>query len=798
MIGSYLKTTLRHLWRNRLFTALNILGLSIGLCASFVVYRLVTYELSYDQGLPNLNDYVQLAVKQRSHSQESGVTAVAMGLAPIIENEVTGVEAIIPMYYRDYGKSDAFKDQVAVLPSYFDMVPYRWLAGSPATALRGPHDVVLTQSRAEYHYPGLQPSELMGKTITYRDTITMTISGVVENLAGNTSFDAQEFFRITESEWPSDLEFGWRNNCLLFLKLHPGTSQANVLSQINAINTKRNADYFERFQSSYSYTFIPVAERHFVSDYYSPHHRTANKNVLYGLAGIAAFLLLLAIINYVNLSTAILPQRTREIGIRKTLGSRSRQLVLRFMGETLCITFLALLLAFLLHGLIIRLFADYFPDGLSGYYDYSGIALFLTALILVITGLSSIYPSWLLTKVNTVKMMKGQVDHRQQGGGLVFRRMLIVFQFVIAQIFIIGALIVGLQLRYTLHKDLGFNKDAIITLDITDTRQKNDMALSRQQVLQQALLKHPEVAGVSIGEIPLGAGVFSHPVEYNGPSGIIRADLLVKNIDENWMNLYEVKLLAGRQPFAGQQSSEIMLNETAVKAFGFGSAEEALGKLIGEAEDEQVIVGVVGDFHVFNFKMENRPLQIRMGIPENASTITIKLHASASKRWASTIERFADDWKAIYPETPFAYRFYDEVIERMYTQEHRMAKIINYTTGVAIFISCLGLFGLATLMAYQRTKEIGIRKVLGASISNILALFSKEFVMLVVIAVVIASPIAWWATSKWLEDYAYRIDIQWWMFAVAGLGAVTLALLTVSGQAIRAAVANPVNSLRDE
>ncbi len=625
----------------------------------------------------------------------------------------------------------------------------------------------------------------------------MSIAGVVKDIPYNTSFDAQEFFRISNGEWPNFLEFGYRNHCLLFLKLYAGASQENVLAQINGINEKRNGDYFEQFKSKYWYSSIPVVDRHFASEYYSPYHRTVNKHVLYGLIGIASFLLLLAIINYVNISTATLPQRTKEIGIRKTLGSRSRQLVWRFIGETFCTTVLALVLSYIMHAMVVGAFAEYFPNGMFNHYDYPRIVLFLIVLIALITLLSSLYPGWLLTKVNTVNVLKGHIGNGKYGWRLTFRRTLIVFQFVIAQAFIIGALVIGLQLQYTLHKDLGFTKEAIVTMDIPALEQRTDTALHKQQVLKQALLNHPGVASVALGDIPMGAGMFSSVNEYNGASGIVRVDLASKYIDKDWIDLYDVNLLAGRQPYTANDS-EIMLNEAAVKAFGFGSLQEALGKMVGVGDHAQQVVGIVGDFHLLNFKMEYRPVRLLFGDPANAKQISIKLHAHSEINWTSAIERIADEWKAIYPETPISYRFYDEVIENLYQKEYRMAKIVNYATGTTIIISCLGLFGLATLMAHQRTKEIGIRKVLGASVSRILALFSKEFVKLVLIAVVIASPIAWWAMNSWLEDFAYRIEIQWWMFAVAGLAAVVIALLTVSWQAIRAAVANPVESLRDE
>lgn len=788
MMPNYLKTALRYLWSKRLFTALNILGLSIGLCAAFVIFRLVDYELSFDRAFADAHDYVQVTIRNKSSKGEGGVTMVAMGMAPRIEQEIAGIDDVIPMYYHP-DKADGRDRRVATLPAYFEMVHYHWLAGDRVTAVAQPNQVVLTRSRAERYYPKEKPADLIGKTIDYDENKVMTISGIVEDLPDNTSFDAQEFFRISQEEWPDDLEFGWRQNCLLFLKLHQGVSQERVLQQINAINNQRNGQHFESTGSSYWYTFIPINKRHYIADYYSPHHRTVDSKVFYGLAGIAAFLLLLAIINYVNLSTALMPHRAREIGVRKTLGGVSHQLAGRFVGETVCVAVLALALSLGLQHWVVTLFLDYFPEGMVDYLDYPRAAVYLAGLVLLIALLSGIYPAWLLTRINVVEALKGRVD--RIGEGVSFRRVLIVFQFVIAQVFVIGALVIGLQLRYTLTKDLGFQKEAVITVGFPALGQEADsLSVAKQLLFKQSLSRHPGVVAAALGDLPMGTSLVSYQAEFAGPSGPVTVELAGKTIGEGWLDLYKIHLASGRQPRI--PAEEIVINESAARAAGYPSAAAA----VGESVENQRIVGVVADFHLYSLKAGIMPLKLTLKEPsERVNNINIRL---TQYNWQTTLAKISEEWTSLYPETPFDYRFYDERIQQMHEQDHRLGRIVNYSAAVTILIGCLGLFGLATLVSFQRTKEIGIRKVLGASVVGIVRMLSSDFIKLVMVSIVVASPIAWWVMNRWLENFAYRIDIQWWIFALAGFAAVAIALLTVGWQAIRAAVANPVGSLRDE
>lgn len=812
MNTNYLKTTVRHLWRNRLFTALNVLGLAIGISACWIIYRMVDYEYSFDQNLPDANRIYQLVSKSKSKNGEDGFAGVEKPVINVLLNEVSGAELVVPMFYKYYnsvsvpenGKQkptvfDRSTEQVTTLPSYFDLIDYQWLAGDKRTALNAPNGVVLTEKKAQEYFPGLTSDQMIGKTLIYDDTLHKQVSGVVAALDYPNSFNRNntEFMRISEADLNEGSWGGMSSNDLVFVKVQSNTDPADITDQVNAVCRKFNAEQFAQYNFERWYELLPLPEKHFATNF-GVQTRTANKNVLHGLIAVGTFLLILACINYINLSTALLPQRAREIGIRKTLGSTAASLTRRFMGETFAVTLLALGLSFLLTLLASRAFSAFLPEGMFEHANYRGMLVFALALITAISLLSGLYPAFLLTKVSTVNVLKGQTEKTVGQGRMWLRKGLIVFQFLVAQIFIISAVIMGQQLHYTLNKDLGFNKEAIVTVDVPYKTYNRPENKNKEFVLANELKRMPEFAGVALGDRPLDDRMMSNVHSYFRDTVEIQKALHMKMADTAYLSVYGLKLLAGRNLRPSDTINELIINEKALEVYGFSSPSEAIGEVLVTPYNGQSypIVGVVGDFHQMGLRTEIQPTAIASA-KDRLHTFNIKLPKDPAA-WQGAIQVVEGEWKKVYPGVPFEYRFYDKFIEEYYESDRNTQKLIRAATGITIFISCLGLFGLATLTAFQRTKEIGIRKVLGATVSGIVRLLSKDFVKLVLIAVVLASPIAWWLMNKWLEDFAYRIDIQWWMFASAGAIAVIIALMTVSWQAIRAAVANPVDSLRDE
>jgi ABC-type antimicrobial peptide transport system permease subunit len=513
---------------------------------------------------------------------------------------------------------------------------------------------------------------------------------------------------------------------------------------------------------------------------------------------VGAFLLLLACINYINLSTAQLPKRAKEIGIRKTLGSSSRGLIFRFIGETVIVTSLAALLSFLLTAFAVKVFVDFLPAGLFGYMNYEAMIGFMLTLIIMVSLLSGLYPAWLSSKVNTVNVLKGVTEKVVGRSGFSLRKGLIVFQFLIAQVFIIGSIIIHQQLKYALNTDPGFSKNGIVTVTVPYYIKNDPKYKDRQFILKNELARNSAIAGVSIGNRPMDNSMMANVMSYYKDTTEIQHQINMKFGDTDYLRLYGFHLLAGRNFSASDTMNELVINEKAVEAYGFQSPQDAIGKVLVRPNDKSTypIVGVVSDFHQFGIQAKIDPVLISTS-KKQSSILNIKLPDEVSK-WKESLKVIEQQWKKLYAGVPFNYTFYDDTIKKFYKEEERMQTLVSAATAIAILISCLGLFGLATLTAFRRTKEVGIRKVLGASVAGIVKLLSKEFLSLVLVSVIIATPIAWWLMNKWLQDYAYRVEIKWWIFIIAAVVAAVVALLTVSYQAIKAAVANPVESLRSE
>ncbi|MEH6304617.1 ABC transporter permease [Olivibacter sp. CPCC 100613] len=803
MIYHHLKATLRYLWRNRLFTGLNILGLAIGISASWIIFRMVSFEFSYDKFEPDRERIFQLTSSFKTpDGRDREMAVVPKGVLPAMLREISGLEEVSPVYYQHYETAQTAKsplvenlsERIATLPGYFKMIGYQWLAGNAQQALKTPEQVILTASRAQYYFPGKRPSEIIGQTITYNDTIQKTVSGVLADLGYLNSFPAQEFFPIDQESLTSTDWSSLSSNELLFVKLKKGVSTKTVLDQLNALNEKINSEIFKQRNFKSHFKLLQLKDKHFATQ---SDARTANKSVLFGLVGIAFFLLALACINYINLTTAQIPQRAKEISVRKTLGSTSGIIIRSYLLETFVVCLLAVALSLFLTFLSLRVFAEYIPEGMDNFTNYPGMIAFSIALIGIITVLAGLYPSWLATRVQTVRVLKGETKQSIRGYQLNLRKGLIVFQFVIAQVFVICSIIIGQQMKYTLDKDLGFEHEAILTVEIPYKLQQDSLFQGSQFVLKQRLAQHPEIAAVSLGDLPMIDRMTAWLMDYRGKNGTIQKQVMFKNIDNNYLDLYQIPLLAGRNVQLTDTVRELLLNETALKAFGFSRAEEAIGQTLYQGNTPQTIVGVIKDFHQFNLKSTIDLLGFTAQKP-GLTTFNIKLSSPKVSSWKKAIALIEQEWKQVYPTAPFSYQFYDDTIKSLYRQEHSTSRLVNVATAITLLISCLGLYGLAAFTAFQRTKEIGIRKVLGATVGGITGLLSKDFIKQVLIALMIATPIAWWTMNKWLENFAFKITVQWWMFAIAGLGAITIALLTVSYQAIKAAIANPVDSLRSE
>ncbi|MDX2302922.1 MAG: FtsX-like permease family protein [Microscillaceae bacterium] len=816
MLKNYFKIACRNLLRNRDFTLINIFGLAIGINACLIVYLWTSYEMSFDTFHPDRQRIYRVVTDIDNAGEIWKFAGVVDPLGPTMQKELTGLEAIAPFNlmnidkvwignpFNPARKEDLWKefkqestkngDFIAADASFFEVFKHPWLMGNPHIALKEPFQVVLTVQKAKKYFGNIPLDKMIGRVLTYvtsEDTITLKVSGIVEAWKQNSDFKFQDcislatLYKMKNGENMKSWN-GINSNSQLVVKLNKGTSPQQIQAQFPALFKKYDSEYVPRLQALF--------DVHFDADY-SGHIRTAHKPTLYGLMAISGFLLIIAAINFINLTTAQSAQRAKEIGIRKVIGSTRRNLIIQFLCEALVLTTLAGILSLLTIEPVLWLFSDFVSEGVKNQLFTLEIGLFLIAMIGVTSLLSGFYPAWVLSSLLPVASLKNQTSQRGSRKSNL-RKVLIVFQFTFAQVFIIGTIVVSAQIRYMLHKDLGFKKDAVITV----ATPWND-PLNRKKVLMEKLKQFPEVKMTSFSSsTPLGNSFASYTLEYKETGKKpIETNVFHKPGDENYIKLYEIKLLAGRNVRDSDTIREVMINETYVRTLGFRQPERAIGQFLWSGNRKFPIVGVVADFNIQPLHYQIRPMMIAS---ENQYSylINLKLHTKGKQTpdFQALISKIEKAYLSVFPETTFKYEFFEDELARMYNKEQKIAHLLSIATGIVIFISCIGLFGLVTYTVQQRTKEIGIRKVLGATIRQITVLLSYDFLKLVLISILIGSPIAYYFAQEWLHDFAYRMNPSWLIFVGAAFISILITLATVSIRAVRAAMRNPVESLRYE
>ena len=818
MLQNIFKTAWRTLLRHRVNTTINILGLTLGITVCLIIFLLVKHELHYDQFHPDKDRIYRIVVNEAKPNGQPLFGFLPIPTVNDVGREVSGLEAvagfdmlstkvIIPQTGKEqlvfYPVDEEPSPIVFAQQPYFDVFKYRWLAGSPATALTDPFRVVLTEKEATKYFGREDPNRWLGRSVIYSDSLQVTVSGIVADWKENSDFAFQDFISyptihssFLKPRYESNGYGMWDYDNYVMVKLAPGVSPARVASQLPAFldrHLKQEGDD----EVHRTLGLQPLAEIHYNEKYGDAFSRKASLPTLYGLAGIAAFILLIAAINFINLATAQSVRRSREIGVRKVLGGRRGALILQFLSETLMLVLGASILALLIANPLLIAFRSLLPRGVRLEVFQWATFAFLGAIAVVTCLLAGWYPARVLSAYQPVLSLKGQ-GIQQLNSKSYLRKVLIVFQFTVSLIFIIGTLIVTRQIHFMLNTDLGFDHDAIVTF-----QSGPDGVHHRRAVLEDKLHAIPDVKLIARSmTTPLANGHNGTDIIYNkGMAGERKADASFDCIDTNYLRLYGMHLVAGRVLFASDSLHEFLINETCAKELGFQHPADAIGKMvdIGMNNGHGPIVGVVKDFHAQTMHTPIAPFFISsFARAEGFFSIKLATTGQTGDQLKSTLTKMEKAYEEVYPDRKFEYRFFDETIARLYEKEQKTAELLNIAMVIAIFISCLGLFGLAAFIAEQRTKEIGIRKILGASVPNIVAMMSKDFLWLVGIAIVIASPVAWYFMHQWLQDFAYRIPISWWIYAFAGIGAIAIAMLTVAFQSIRAATANPVESLRVE
>ncbi len=812
MLRNYFKMAFRNLWKHRLFSAINIIGLSIGLSASFVIGLMIYYDFTFDKFHQDSDRIYRITSVFTSTEETFYNSGVPVPLSDVIRESESGIELVstFTTTYIDKVNNENtekivgdIEDVIYTDEQYFKLFSYQWLAGNPKGVLSEPNEIVLTKKRAAKYFPNLSPNKILGKILIYNDSVPVKVVGIIANFKERSDFIFQEFisFKTAHNLHEEDLVFNkeWNNTnsaTQVFVKLIENQNVTDLQQQLDKLAKEHEDKESIAHGEARTFHLQPLKDIHFNANYgiFDTTLRQASKPVLISLAFLALFLLLLACINFINLNTANATKRSKEIGIRKTLGSSKKQLILQFLGEAFLLTITAAIVSLFFSVGLLNIFADFMPKGIHLSLLANPVLIFsMVVLLLIVALLSGFYPAMVLSKYKPISVLKSQFFSENNSFSL--RKYLMVFQFVIAQVFIIATLLVSKQIYFLMHKDMGFKTDAIAYV----TTPWNNSSLDKNVRFVSEIKKLPQITKICLGgRPPASFSTHSKTVKYFNNQEEIYISLQLLYGDQDYLEFYHLKLLAGRKRL-NDTIKEYIINETCLKQLGFKTPQEAIGKVL-EFYDERVpIVGVLQDFNQHSLKSDIKPMALIGDWRRNRFTQFNTIHLEFQmQNTAATIAKIKDIWKDIYPDNEIRVNFMDDTIKRFYSQEHKTAILLNWATGLAILISSLGLLGLVIFNTERRVKEIGIRKVLGATIIQINVLLSKEFLTLVSIAFVIAAPIAWWALNRWLQGFAYKTTLSWWVFVLSGLAMLGIALIIISIKTVSSANANPVKSLRTE
>ena len=801
--------------KHKVFSLINVIGLTIGLSASFVIGLIVYYDASFDTFHKDKEQIYRVVSDFYSPDGEFSVSGVTLALEEAIKDNsnfetVSGFYIERPSKVENRENDSEFKWPNFVIftdANYFKIFNYKFLAGDTSNLLSSPNNVILTEKRAADYFPNTKPSDIIGKTLVYNDSLNITVTGIVENIKERTDFVFEEFISsptLLNTRLRQDIiTKNWNNtndSSQLFVKVTANADLLSIQNRFDDLAKEHQDEDSKKYGEEQKFSLQPLSDIHFNQRYgiYDWSKGQANKSLLINLSLVALFLLILGCINFVNLNTAQASQRAKEIGIRKTLGSSRKQLIFQFMGETFLLVIVSALLSLLLSKSLINVFSDFVPEGLSFELFKTPIIIFgIIVLLLLVTFLSGFYPALILSKYNTVSVLKNHIAIGENKVKL--RKFLTIFQFSIAQVFIIATLLVGRQITLLLETDMGFKTDAIVSV----FSPRAERGISKKEIYAEKLRAIPEIKEISVGGTPPASiSTNSTTVTYNDGVNEINSDLQFIFGDINYSKVFELDILAGRT-IRNDTVKELVINETCMRKLGFKNPEDAIGKTVMLSDQSIPIVGVMADFFQRSLKSGVKPMALRgdWHRPDwsQFQAIHVALQSESSEGLQSTLVKIENAYKSVYSESDdYRIEFLDETIQNFYNREQKISRLLNWATGLSILISCLGLLGLVIYTTNRRVKEIGVRKVLGASLLQINTLLCKEFLVLVAIAFVIASPIAWYGISNWLQDFAYKTNISFWVFLVSGLAMLFFALLIISVKTLQAANANPVDSLRSE
>lgn len=817
MFKTYVKIAWRNLMRNKVFSFINIFGLSVGLTCCILITLYIVHETSYDKYHKNADRVYQIATDFIDQGVEDKSATTSAPLGRMLQQEYPEVQAstrLLGLFRDDKtlfqvpegdGRLTSFYETKGFLAdsNFFQILTYQFKEGDPKTALTEPNSVVINEDIANKLFgKGSALNKMVHISSSTNGDSNFRITGVFADPPGPSHLNARFFmtFRGGYMDRMANNNPSLANNNMFYtyLLLRSRSDVQSLEQKFPDFVQRHLGEELKQMGKGRKYLLTALPEIYLSG---APQHAASkgSKTGLFILASIALLTLLIACINFMNLATANSAKRAAEVGVRKVLGAQKGSLLGQFLGESLTMSFIALVFSLIFTLLLLPVFEQVSGKTLiismPQKITLAGVFILLT----LITGLlAGSYPAFYLSSFRPIKVLKGKFSN--SFAALSLRKGLVVFQFIISIVLIVASVVIASQMSYMRQKDLGFEKDQQIIIPLRTATSKNSYQAFKNEVVNTSTI-------ASIGSANAYPGIF-HPQDWlmyrQGQNKENSKSVFINFIDEGFLQTIGVRLLAGRlfsNQFPSDTLHSFVINEEAIKQFGFASPQEAIGKWLAFDWDGQqlryTIIGVVKNFHFRDLHETIDPFAFIFYNQADAGFNYMIAHVRGGNI-PTALAALQTTWKKLNPNEPFEYSFLDQDFQKNYEADSRRASLINYFTVIAIIISCLGLFGLATFTAEQRTKEIGIRKVLGASVYGIVALLSKDFMKLVFIAAIIASPVAWWAMNKWLQNFAYQTKIGWQVFALTTLIAVVIAFTTISFQAIRAALSNPVKSLRTE
>jgi putative ABC transport system permease protein len=793
MLKNYFAVAFRNFWKHRAFSAINLLGLSAGMTVCFLIFSYVRFESGYDAFHHNADRIYRVVCDIKTPAETIHADGPAWPVAPNLEKQFPEIASAVrtvrsSLLVRTGDIKFQEENSLFADPAFFQVFDFPLLKGDPASALKEPFSVVFSESAAKKYFGTANP---VGQTVLLAQKAwPVKVTGLMKDLPGNSQLKADMIVSMTTEtqHLNAGVEDSWEwsdYHPISFILLKPGTDPRALTRRFPAFMDKMEGAEMRKQQMSSTLSL----ER--LQDVYLYSTRNGNKTLssknITLFSFIAIIVLLIACINFVNLTTARAADRAKEVGVRKVIGAARAELAWQFIGESIFFCGIAFFITLGLTALLIPEFNQLAGKTIShGVFEHGSYIAVLFGSVLAIGLLAGCYPALVLSSFKPVAVLKARFITGNKGNTL--RKVLVLVQFTLSTGFIIATLVVFQQLDFMRAQDLGFDKDQLMII--------NTEGDPGRLAFQQSLNGMKGVLSTSLASSVPATDDYTINCEIENATGNLQpANLDSYFVDWDYVPQYNIKLVAGRafsRGFATDTTKAMLINETAAKMFGYHTPEQAIGRRFKQFDREGKIIGVMKDFHFHSLQQAIRPLAMRIE-PQACHLVSVKV---AAKDLPATIAAIGDKWKTIIPHRPLLYYFLDESFDKQYRSDERFGKLFGYFTVLAILISCMGLFGLAAHNTMQRTREIAVRKVLGASVQNIVGLLSRDFLLLVVLSFFVASPISWMLMHQWLQGFAYRITIGWTIPLTAGLLAVTIALATISLQSIRAAKANPIKSLR--